>query len=118
MKTTRTLLSSLALSASFLLAVGCARNADRVGVTNPTQPGPAVGRAHGAAAGTVAGNLAGGVVGFGEGFSAGAKKSFDNTTRVVRRWRTETTPDGRTIQVPEDVVVDEYGRPVTAPVKK
>jgi hypothetical protein len=31
----------------------------------------------------------------------------------VRTWRTETTSDGRTIQVPHDTSVDAYGRPIT-----
>jgi len=43
---------------------------------------------------------------------AGAAAPFNNTTRIVRRWRTETTSDGRTVQVPEDILVDAQGRPV------
>jgi hypothetical protein len=34
---------------------------------------------------------------------------------MVRYWRTEMTSDGRTIQVPYDVLVDQYGRPVKMP---
>jgi len=94
---------------------GCARDPNRIGVTNQRQPGPAAGRAVGTGVGAVGGNVAGAVVGFGEGVGQGAAQSFDNTTRVVRRWRTETTADARTIQVPEDIVVDEHGRPVKAP---
>ena len=82
------------------------------GLTISNQPGPAVGRAVGAGVGAVTGNAAGAVVGVGEGFTQGFAKPFDPTTRVIRRWRTETTPDGRTIQVPEEIVVDAEGRPV------
>jgi hypothetical protein len=93
---------------------GCARDPNRIGVTNQRQPGPAAGRAVGTGVGAVGGNVAGAVVGFGEGVGQGFSDSFDNTTRIVRRWRTETTPDGRTIQVPEDIVVDAHGRPIKA----
>jgi hypothetical protein len=101
--------------AAFLGLAGCATDPNRIGVTNQRQPGPAAGRAVGTGVGAVSGNVAGAVVGFGEGVGQGAAQSFDNTTRIVRRWRTETTADGRTIQVPEDIVVDEQGRPVKAP---
>ncbi len=109
---------TVGLGALALFAVGCASSADSMGVTNPRQPGPAVGRGVGAAVGAVGGNVAGAVVGVGEGVAAGVKAPFDNTTHVVRRWRTETTPDGRTIQVPEEIIVDKYGRPVSPPPKK
>ena len=99
------------LAAGCLWFCGCT-SPDNVGVTNQQHPGPAVGRAVGTGAGVVAGNAAGAVVGVGEGVVAGVSAPFDNTTRSVRRWRTETTPDGRTIQVPEDIIVDQYGRPV------
>jgi hypothetical protein len=105
------------LAGSMALVVGlsgCARDPNRIGVTNPRAPGPAVGRAVGTGVGAVGGNVAGAVVGIGEGVAQGASVPFNNTTRVVRRWRTETTADGRTIQVPEDIVVDQYGRPVGA----
>lgn len=92
--------------------MGCARDPNRIGVTNPNHPGPAAGRALGAGAGAVAGNVAGGAVGFGEGVAAGAAAPFNNTRRVVRTWKTLKTSDGRVIQVPVDTVVDEYGRPV------
>lgn len=101
-------------AALLLGAGGCARDPSNIGVTNPSAPGPAAGRAVGAGVGTVGGNAAGAVVGIGEGVAHGASVPFNNTTRVVRRWRTETTSDGRTIQVPEDIVVDQYGRPVHA----
>ncbi|MEI8063007.1 MAG: hypothetical protein WCH84_02980, partial [Verrucomicrobiota bacterium] len=42
----------------------------------------------------------------------GIAAPFDTTTHIVRRWHTEITPDGRTIQVPEDILVDANGRPV------
>lgn len=98
----------LALGTAALLA-GCASR-DEVGVTNQEQPGPMVGRTAGTAVGSVAGNVAGAGVGFVEGASGGVATSFDNTQRVVRKYRTETTPDGRTIQVPEEYLVDEHGR--------
>jgi hypothetical protein len=89
-----------------------------MGVTNQQHPGPALGRVVGTGVGAVGGNVAGVVVGAGEGVAAGAKAPFDNTTRVVRRWRMETTSDGRTIQVPEEIIVDQYGRPVGTPAGK
>ena len=112
MKTTRHIPFGLAIATFGLLIAGCASDPNRVGITNPRQPGPAVGQALGTGVGAVGGNVAGAVVGFGEGVAVGAKVPFDNTTRVVRRWRTETTADGRTIQVPEDILVDASGRPV------
>lgn len=96
---------------TLVFGAGCA-GPDNMGVTNQQHPGPAVGRTVGTGVGVVGGNVAGAVVGTGEGLVAGAKAPFDNTTRVVRRWRTETTSDGRTIQVPEEIVVDQHGRPV------
>jgi hypothetical protein len=96
-----------AASVAVLLA-GCV--AHGTSVTNTQHPGPAIGHAVGSAVGVVGGNAAGLAVGVGEGVAAGAKAPFDRTTRVVRRWRTETTADGRTIQVPEDVLVDAQGR--------
>jgi hypothetical protein len=108
--------ATLAAGAGLLLGfVGCARDPNRIGVTNPRHPGPAAGRAVGTGVGVVGGNVAGAVVGVGEGVAQGASAPFNNTTRVVRRWRTETTADGRTIQVPEDIVVDQHGRPINAP---
>ena len=109
MKRERFVLAGLAVTS--LLYTGCT-DPDHVGVTNQQHPGPAIGRGVGTGVGVVAGNAAGAVVGVGEGVAAGVAAPFDNTTRVVRRWRTETTPDGRTIQVPEQVVVDQYGRPL------
>ncbi len=97
---------------------GCMSPASDSRYTNPRQPGPVVGNVVGNTVGTVAGNVAGGVVGAGEGFVDGSKKAFNNERRVVRTWRTETTADGRTIQVPVEVEVDEQGRPISAPVAK
>lgn len=92
-----------------LLSAGCASPGYN---TSSYHPGPVAGRALGTGVGVVAGNAAGTAVGFTEGVVGGAAAPFDSTTRVVRRWHTETTPDGRTIQVPEDILVDAYGRPV------
>lgn len=88
---------------------GCATDP---GLTSSKHPGPVVGKVVGGGVGLVSGNVAGAAVGIGEGFSVGVAAPFDTTTRVVRRWRTETTADGRTIQVPEDIEVDATGRPV------
>jgi hypothetical protein len=73
---------------------------------------PVVSIAIGTGAGAVAGNAAGAVVGAGEGVVSGIVAPFETTTHIVRRWHTEITPDGRTIQVPEDILVDANGRPV------
>lgn len=111
----KALLTILAAGVVALQFTGCARDPNRISGTNPYHPGPASGRAVGAGVGVAAGNVAGAVVGTGEGFVAGASAPFHKTTRVVRTWRTETTADGRTIQVPVDTVVDENGRPVNPP---
>jgi hypothetical protein len=94
-----------------LLANGCAAKRDGRAV-NTQQPGPALGTAAGAAAGAVAGNAAGAVVGAGEGFAAASSSAFNGERRVVRTWRSETTSDGRVIQVPVEIEVDEHGRPI------
>lgn len=107
--------SLLGYSIAGLALAGCASDPNRPGITNPRQPGPAIGRGIGSAVGAVGGNVAGAVVGVGEGVAAAGKVPFDNTRRVVRTWRQETTADGRTIQVPVDVEVDQYGRPIGAP---
>ena len=83
--------------------------------TNPSHPGPAIGQAAGTAVGVVAGNVAGAAVGAVEGTVNGLQKPFTNEPHTVRTWRTETTSDGRTIQVPHDTAVDQYGRPVLLP---
>ena len=97
--------------AGALAASGCATKRDGR-VVNTRQPGPAIGTAVGTAAGAVAGNAAGAVVGAGEGFAGASASAFNGERRVVRTWRTETTADGRTIQVPVEIEVDEYGRPL------
>jgi hypothetical protein len=95
-----------------VVTAGCQSDPSRIGVTNPNQPGPAVGRAVGSVVGGVGGNVAGGVVGVGEGIATAGGLAFKNERHIIRRWHTEKTADGRTIQVPEDIVVDEYGRPL------
>ena len=97
-------------AATMLAFSGCSTSPKST--TSNYHPGPAVGQAVGAGVGVVGGNVAGAAVGFGEGVVRGASAPFDTTTHVVRRWRTETTSDGRTIQVPEEILVDKYGRPV------
>jgi hypothetical protein len=85
------------------------------GKGSPSQPGPVVGKSVGAGAGVVAGNAVGFGAGVVSGAAAGYNKAMDPSYHMVRYWRTETTPDGRTIQVPYDVMVDQYGRPMTMP---
>lgn len=103
----------LTLSTAALAAGGCATKRDGR-VVNTRQPGPAIGTAVGTAAGAVAGNAAGAVVGAGEGFAGASASAFNGERRVVRSWRTETTADGRTIRVPVEIEVDEYGRPIAS----
>lgn len=112
MKAIRLFFRNVAVVAPVLLAVACVSDPNRVTITNPHQPGPALGQALGATVGVVGGNAAGAVVGFTEGAVGGAAVSFDNTKRVIRRWRSESTPDGRIVQIPEDIEVDAYGRPL------
>jgi hypothetical protein len=100
------------------LASGCATQPAETRLTNPGQPGPAVGYAVGSAVGAVTGNVAGAIVGGAEGAVTAAKKPFTNERRIVRTWKTETTADGRTIQVPVDTEVDEQGRPIGPAVSK
>ena len=95
-----------------ILLFGCATNTESR-VTNPNQPGPAVGNAVGTAVGAVGSNVVGTVVGVVEGATDATKSTFTNERRVVRTWKTETTADGRTIQVPVEVEVDEYGHPIS-----
>lgn len=99
------------LSGLAALMSGCSTT-DGKSATNPNHVGPAIGQSVGTGVGVVGGNVVGGVVGVGEGVVSGAKKPFTNEPRVVRTWRTETTSDGRTIQVPYDILVDQYGRPI------
>jgi hypothetical protein len=97
---------------ALLAATGC-RTDKKAG--SPYQPGPVAGTAVGTGVGVVAGNVAGFGAGVVNGTVEGTKKVFDPSYHLVRYWKTETTPDGRTIQVPYDVLVDEYGRPVNLP---
>ncbi|HYD82572.1 MAG TPA: flagellar motor protein MotB, partial [Opitutus sp.] len=74
--------------------------------------------AAGTVVGAVAGNVAGAVAGGAEGAVQAAKAPFTNERRIVRTWRTETTTDGRTIQVPVETEVDEHGRPISSTATK
>ena len=100
------------LALATLTGTGCRTD---YGVGSPYQPGPTAGKAIGTGVGEVAGNAAGLGVGVVQGTAAGVADTFDPSYHMVRYWRTETTADGRTIQVPYDVLVDQYGRPVKAP---
>lgn len=108
--TMNTKLLTLLLVGSSALLTGCYTTDGRV--TNTSQPGPAIGVAVGAAAGAVVGNVTGAVVGAGEGAVGAAKVPFNTDRRIIRQWRTETTSDGRTIQVAYEVEVDAQGRPI------
>jgi hypothetical protein len=94
-----------------LAATGC--HSDQTG--SPYHPGPVAGNVVGEGVGIVAGNAVGFGAGVVNGTVEGTKRVLDTRYRMVRYWRTETTSDGRTIQVPYDVMVDEYGRPVLMP---
>ena len=107
------LAATTAIISGALALGGCATKRDGR-VVNTRQPGPAIGTGVGIAAGAVAGNAAGAVVGAGEGFTGAASTAFDGDRRVVRSWRTEVTPDGRTIRVPVEIEVDQYGRTYAA----
>lgn len=111
MKTT-TISGAIASLVILLSATGCRSD---YGAGSPYQPGPAAGKGVGGAVGTAAGNVAGFGVGVAQGTVAGFGDVFDPKYHMVRYWRTETTPDGRTIQVPYDVLVDQYGRPAHMP---
>jgi hypothetical protein len=101
---------SLILLSCGLFFAGCGTSH-----TSPYQPGPVAGQAVGYGAGTVAGNVAGFGVGAVQGTAYGVGQSFNPNYHVVRYWRAETTSDGRTIQVPYDILVDQYGRPSHMP---
>jgi len=113
MNTTTFLAATFASSAILLVASGC--RSDYGGAGSPYQPGPVVGKAVGSGVGVVAGNVAGAGVGVVQGTVAGVASTFNPNYHMVRYWRTETTTDGRTIQVPYDVLVDQYGRPAHMP---
>jgi hypothetical protein len=85
------------------------------GVGSPYHPGPVAGKAVGTGVGVVAGNAAGFGVGVVQGTAHGLAAPFDPSYHMVRQWRYETTADGRTIQVPYDILVDKDGRPVNMP---
>jgi len=106
----RVIFSSLAPLSCGLLFTGCAQSH-----TSPYQPGPVAGQVVGYGVGDVAGNVAGFGVGAVQGTAHGVAQSFNPNYHLVRYWRTETTSDGRTIQVPYDILVDQYGRPVKMP---
>ena len=95
---------------AIVAATGCRTD---YGAGSPYHPGPVVGKTVGTGVGVVAGNAAGVGVGAVEGTVQGVASSFDPSYRMVRVWKTETTADGRTIQVPQDILVDQYGRPAT-----
>jgi hypothetical protein len=95
-----------------LLGSGCETTNSEARVSTPKQPGPAVGHAVGTAVGAVGSNVVGVVVGGVEGAAEATKSTFTNERRIIRTWRTETTSDGRTIQVPIEIEVDANGRPI------
>jgi hypothetical protein len=107
----RILVGFASLSCGLLLA-GCKTD---YGTGSPYHPGPVVGKTVGNAAGVVAGNAVGVGVGAVEGVAHGVAAPFDPSYHLVRKWRTETTADGRKVQVPYDILVDKYGRPVPMP---
>ena len=103
----------LGAAALAALVTGC--QTDNYGSTSPYHPGPVAGKAVGTGVGVVAGNVVGAGVGVVEGTAHGLAKPFDPSYHMVRQWTTETTADGRTIQVPHDILVDSMGRPVAMP---
>ena len=108
----RLLPSFFALIAPVVVLTGCTSAGREARVTNPNQPGPAVGNAVGTAVGAVGSNVVGAVVGGVEGAAAATKSTFTNEHRIVRTWRIEKTSDGRTIKVPVEIEVDENGKPI------
>jgi hypothetical protein len=94
-----------------LAVAGC--SSDQTG--SPYHPGPVAGTVIGEGAGVVAGNAVGFAGGVVTGAIDGTRKVLNPSYRMVRYWKTTTTPDGRTIQVPYDILVDEYGRPAHMP---
>jgi hypothetical protein len=95
-----------------LFLTGCRTD---YGAGSPYHPGPTAGKMVGNGVGVAAGNVAGFGVGVAEGTAHGVAATFNPDYHMVRQWSTETTPDGRTVQVPHDVLVDQYGRPATMP---
>jgi len=108
------IISNVSVAAGLLAlmsAVGC--NSDKTG--SPYHPGPVAGTVVGTGVGEVVGNTVGFAGGVVVGTVSGTKQVLNPNYRMVRYWRTETTSDGRTIQVPYDLLVDEFGRPVKMP---
>ena len=92
----------------------CSHTSEPRPISSHYYPGTVAGEVAGTGVGVVAGNVAGFGAGFGGGFWHGASSPFQTpTTRTVRNWRTETTSDGRTLQVPVEIPVDELGRPTS-----
>ncbi|MEJ0091073.1 MAG: hypothetical protein WDM80_15185 [Limisphaerales bacterium] len=110
MKTIRNL-SALGGLLAVLMATGCASNQ----VGSPYHPGPVAGDVVGTGVGVVAGNVVGFAGGAVAGMVSGTASVLDPSYHMVRYWKTETTSDGRTIQVPYDILVDQYGRPAKMP---
>ena len=106
---------SLTVGAVALLALVVVTGCTSEKSGSPYHPGPVAGTAVGEGVGTVAGNAVGFAGGVVVGTVDGTKRVLDPSYRMVRYWKTETTSDGRTIQVPYDVLVDQYGRPVKMP---
>lgn len=104
-------LLAVSLAGAALVAGGC-NTTPESSVHNQKQPGAAVGNAIGTAVGAVGSNVAAVATGAAEGASNAIKSTYTNERRVIRTWRTETTADGRTIQVPVEIEVDEHGRPI------
>jgi hypothetical protein len=113
MKSDETLLPALIVPFSIFVLAGCANT--EYGHTSPYHPGPVAGQTVGNAAGAVVGNTVGAGVGAVEGTAQGFAAPFTPNYRMVRHWETQTTSDGRVIQVPVDVLVDKYGRPAAMP---
>ena len=110
MKTTPKQIAGIVSLLALTAVTGCTTKGG-----SPYQPGPVAGAAVGTGVGIVAGNVVGfgaGVVG---GTVSGTAKVLDPSYHMVRYWKTETTSDGRTIQVPYDILVDQYGRPAHMP---
>ncbi len=100
-----------ALGVVSLCLVGCSSTKPRP-ITNPNSVGPRVGSAVGGAVGAVAGNVVAAPVAAVEAGAGTFHKPFDNDIRTVRKWETRTTSDGRVIQVPVDIPVNEKGEPI------
>ena len=110
MKSPRLILAAFSF-VSCACIVGCASSS----YTSPYHPGGVTGQAVGSTAGVVAGNVVAAGVGVVEGAAAGVAAPLDPSYHMVRKWKTVNTADGRQVQVPVDILVDKYGRPVTAP---